>query len=44
MPPETPEIEEDQEADHEVPVDLVELHEVLEWDAAVNEAGPEGDR
>lgn len=23
--------------DHEVPVDLVELHEVLEWAAAVSE-------
>lgn len=44
MPDETPEIDEDQEADHEVPVDMVELHEVLEWDAAVTEAGPKVDR
>ena len=31
--------------DHDVPGDLVELHEVLEWDAAVTEDDrPEGDR
>lgn len=25
--------------DHEVPADLVELHEVIEWDAAITAAG-----
>lgn len=32
---------EDEGGDHQVPVDLVELHEVLEWQAAVAAEGHE---
>lgn len=33
----TPDAQEDEDQDHDVPADLVELHEALEWADAVAE-------